>query len=526
MSIPRSARLDAAAVPAATSAGWRPALTLIGVALLIFALGFQRDAADAVRVWIGSTAYNHCFLVLPVVGYLLWERRSVISAAAPRPVLWPLALMPLLSAAWFVAAALDLHEGRQLLVVAMFEIVLLTALGPRLFCALLAPFLFLFFLVPSGAFLVPRLQTITAAIAVAGLRLFHVPVFSDGYLIDIPEGSFQIAEACAGLRFLIAAGVFSCLFAVVMYRSRWRRALYIALSVAAAIAANGVRAWGIIMLAHLLGSAAAAETDHILYGWLFFSLVIALLIGIGLSMAEQPDKTTPAQPPPDRHPTPHWRALAVPLAALIAAGGPAYAAWRESRVVVDPLPPVASPPVAAPWQVRPDGGVDWRPLLHGADREFLESFAGPASAAVTRYIALYQLRPMDNGLTSTENRVADGRRWTVVRQGRAPVVLAGRRLEVTRSEIAGGDRRRLVWSFYVVDGRIAAGLLEAKLLQLRALLRQRRPVGAFVAVAAGMDGTGQNPTTQLAGFLRASANLPDWLAALSRQPGSAAASRW
>src|SRR5208337_4617244 len=138
---------------------------------------FQRDVTGAVQVWMLSTAYNHCFLILPLVAFLLWERRAVFSSVSPEPVLWPLVLMPLVSAVWLVAAVLDIQEGRQLALVAMFEIVLLVALGPRVVWLLLAPLLFLFFLVPSGAFLVPSLQTITADIVVAGLRALHIPVF-------------------------------------------------------------------------------------------------------------------------------------------------------------------------------------------------------------------------------------------------------------------------------------------------------------------------------------------------------------
>jgi len=196
--------------------------------------------------------------------------------------------MPALSAIWLLAVVLDIQEGRQLVMVAMFQVVLLVALGPRLFWQLLAPFLFLFFLVPSGAFLVPSLQTITADIAVAGLRFLHIPVFSDGYMIEIPEGPFEIAEACAGLRFLIASSVFGCFFAVVMYRSFLRRILFIIMSVLVPIFANGLRALGIIVLAHLEGSAAAVETDHILYGWVFFTLVMMILIAIGMAFAEKP----------------------------------------------------------------------------------------------------------------------------------------------------------------------------------------------------------------------------------------------
>jgi len=239
--------------------GWQPAIILIGIASIVFGIAFRQEIIGAVQVWVDSTAYNHCFLVLPLVGFLVWERRTVISSVSPRAALWPLLAMPALSAIWLLAAVLDIQEGRQLVMVAMFQVVLLVALGPRVFRQLSAPFLFLFFLVPSGAFLVASLQTITADIAVAGLRFFRIPVFSDGYMIEIPEGPFEIAEACAGLRFLIASSVFGCFFAMVMYQSSLRRALFITMSIIVPIGANGLRALGIIVLAHLEGSAAAVE---------------------------------------------------------------------------------------------------------------------------------------------------------------------------------------------------------------------------------------------------------------------------
>src|SRR5215813_1793680 len=305
--------------------GWGPALILIAIANLIFGVAFRQEITGAVRVWIDSTAYNHCFLVLPLAGFLLWERRAVISLVSPCPALWPLLAMPLLSAIWFLAAVLEIQEGRQLLMMAMFQVVLLVALGPRLFWQLLAPFLFLFFLVPSGEFLVPSLQTITADIAVAGLRLLDIPVYSDGYMIEIPEGPFEIAEACAGLRFLIASSVFGCFFAVVMYRRFVKRALFIFMSVAVPIVANGLRALGIIALAHLEGNAAAVEADHVLYGWVFFTFVMMILIAIGMAFAEKPPRRLPIRSTAIRKPQ-SWRfAIAVPVAVLLALAGPAYA---------------------------------------------------------------------------------------------------------------------------------------------------------------------------------------------------------
>ena len=508
-------------VRSSIAAGWRSALVLLGVASLVFGVVFQHEITGAVQVWASSTAYNHCFLILPLVGFLLWERRAVIASVSPCPVLWPLLIMPPLSAVWLLAAVLDIQEGRQLVMVAMFEVVLLVALGPRVVWLLLAPLLFLFFLVPSGAILVPSLQTITSDIVVAGLHGLHIPVFSDGYMIEIPEGPFEIAEACAGLRFLIASSVFGCFFAVVMYRSFLRRTLFIMMSVAVPIVANGLRALGIIVLAHLEGNAAAVEADHVLYGWLFFTLVILILIGIGMAFVQKPGRDLPIRSIPIRKPAP-WRfAVAVPAAVVLALAGPAYAHRLDNLFPAMPLPQADSPHVAPSWRASSGALPDWRPLVHGADREFLERFEESGSGSVVRYIALYRLRAIGNLLTTTENRLADDGEWRIAEQGQAEFSWGGEKVAVTSAEIVSGHHRRLVWSFYIVDGKITTGLLETKLLQAHAVLLRRAPLAAFVAISASMDDPGDSAEGQLARFLAASQSLPGYLASLRRpaEPG-------
>jgi exosortase A len=504
--------------PAAPIASWRTSLVLIGVAIVVFGVGFHREATSAVETWSGTTAYNYCFLILPIVGYLLWERRSLIAASSPQPALWPVFLMPLFSAAWFLAAALDINEGRQLLVVTMFEIVLLSALGLRVYRLLLAPLLFLFFLVPTGEFLIPRLQSVTADISVAGLKLLHIPVFSDGYLIDIPEGRFIVAEACAGLRFLIATLVFSCLFAVVMYRSQMRRAFYIGLSIPVAIAANALRVFGTILLAHVVGNAAAVEADHIIYGWVFFSFVMALLIGIGVLLLEKDRRPASVTPPLAGGARPRWFTLVVPFSALLALIGPVYAAWLNSLVPNYSLTALQSPEVRAPWQALAGPLPDWNPVVRGADREFLESFDDSRSTIVTRYVALYRLRATGSQLTRANNRLAGEPEWHIAHQGRATLDLAGKTVSATRSEIVRGANHGLVWSFYVVNGRIAAGLLEAKLLQLLAVVQQQWSIAAFVIVEtdvnAGGDGRIKYAEGALSKFLAASRPFPEYISRL------------
>jgi exosortase len=181
----------------------------------------------------------------------------------------------------------------------LVQILFLSVLGPGAWWLFAAPLLYLFFLVPFGEFLVPGLQSFTVQFFASGLHLFGIRNFVDGVVIEIPEGSFYVAEACAGLRFLIASLAFGALYACLMYKSPIRRSVFLALSLIVPVIANGVRALGIISIAHFVGSAEAVNADHVLYGWIFFSLVTFLLILIGLPFREStfvaPRRASPVQ---------------------------------------------------------------------------------------------------------------------------------------------------------------------------------------------------------------------------------------
>ena len=282
---------------------WRvlrtPAPALIaGIALL--GVVFGREAASAYQVWMDSTAYSHCFFVLPIALYLAWERRGHIVATPIVALPMASALVAPLGLAWLAAERLGIMEGRQLVAISILEVLFLAVLGWRMAFTLAAPLLYLYFLVPFGAFLTPILQHWTAAFSIFGLEFLEIPFYADQYLIEIPEGHFYVAEACAGLRFLIASIAFGALYACLMYRTAGRRIAFIVASIVIPIVANWFRALGIVVLGHILGSAQAAAADHILYGWLFFSIVTLLLIVAGLPFRQDPEPAPIAAttPPP------------------------------------------------------------------------------------------------------------------------------------------------------------------------------------------------------------------------------------
>ena len=324
----------------------------LAAGLLLLGLLFDKEVVAAVQTWDASTAYNHCFLVIPITLYLLWDRRQDLTGLAPRPM--PVALLPglPLGVVWLLAERLGIMEGRQLVVVAFSEVLFLAVLGKRLWWAMAGPLLYLFFLVPFGEFLTPTLQDITTVLVRHGLDILGIPAYIDGYIIEIPQGTFFIAEACAGLRFLIASLAFGCLYALTMYRSPVRRGVFILASVLVPIFANGLRAIGIVSLGYVLGSAQAAATDHVLYGWIFFSLVILLLIALGLPFRQDQISTrSTSVPPRDDRPAASLRTvLAVALGAVVVAAiGPAIIGGLAMTL--------ASAPALATIAVGPDCSV-------------------------------------------------------------------------------------------------------------------------------------------------------------------------
>jgi exosortase A len=465
---------------------WLPSVIALAIVSGAFGVAFWTEITAAVRVWMDSTAYNHCFLVLPLIGILLWARRRVVANAHPSSMPGALLFLPGLALLWSAAALLDVLEAEQLLVVALFEVLVLAILGWRLFRALLAPALFLFFLVPFGAFLVPTLQRFTAAFATSGLSLVGVPVIADGLVIEIPEGSFEVVEACAGLRFLIASAVFGCFFATLVYRSKLTRIFFILLSILVPILGNGVRVFGLILLAHFQGNATAIEADHVIYGWAFFSLLTLFLIAIGLMLPDRLNLAAVRSPENSGsfRPSSGLRVGVIVGAALaIIAVGPVWLRIFEPASAAPIQARLADLAPGTDWVKAPDDPAGWWPLWQGADQIFPTTYRdGDMSASA--YIVRYRVGFHDKPISRMLSAIADPEIWKIADTGRVFVPIEGQTVAVNTAMLRRQGFSRSVWWFYVIDGQVTASSLEARLLHARAALLSGQHVQAFVAISA------------------------------------------
>jgi exosortase A len=259
---------------------WRSPLAQLALAWAGLMLLTWHDWAEIAWQWWNASNCNHILLIPPILAWLVKLRWPELAKLRPE-AWWPgLAWLAVGLLAWTLGTAASVNLIAQLGAVMLLQAAAAVLLGPRILAGLLFPLAYMIFLVPFGDEIVPPLQHVTAQMAVALTQASGVPASLSGVFIDTPVGRFEVAEACSGVKFLIAMIALGTLVAHLCFRSGKRRALFMAACVFVPILANGVRAWGTIYVAQSRGVEFAAGFDHIVYGWFFFALVMTGLLGV------------------------------------------------------------------------------------------------------------------------------------------------------------------------------------------------------------------------------------------------------
>ncbi len=251
------------------------ALIFIWITVYFQALG------DMVGVWLGSETYSYCFFILPICLYLIYEKRKQLARIPINFNHWLLIPLLLGQAVFLLSDLAGIGILAHLSAYGSLICIIGIVYGLKVLNFLMFPLGYLILSVPMGEELIPALQNVTADISVWLVEVVGIPVYREGLYIYIPNGTFVVAEACSGIRFLISMIAIGTLYAYLYYQSIWRRLVFVGLSLVIPIIANGIRAFGIIYVGHKTDMEHAVGADHLVYGWVFFSIVLVLLMAIG-----------------------------------------------------------------------------------------------------------------------------------------------------------------------------------------------------------------------------------------------------
>ncbi len=313
---------------------WRIACCAILIGLAGLLGLYWQTAVSAFHIWMTSSAYNYAVLVAPISLYLIWEERETLARMTPQPSAWGVAVAVLFSFAWFLANSLDINEGRHLALVGMMEGLFLAVLGLRVSRQLAFPLLYLFLMVPTGAFLVEPLQHLSHAGATALLHLTGIPVYADGLTIQVPQGNFFVEPGCAGLNFLLASLALSLLYGRQVYHRLSSRIVCVAAALVISIVANIVRIFLIIALTEWSHRQIAIADDHLAFGWGFFAVVMMVSLWLGAKVKEREPHPATSNPVHAVHAPPsalHVGAFALAVL-LIAAAAPMISQLRAGAI--------------------------------------------------------------------------------------------------------------------------------------------------------------------------------------------------
>jgi exosortase A len=481
----------------------RSAIVLMVLALLAPLALYLGTVRSIVAIWNSSETFAHGYVIMPISLWLIWRRRVNFSLYPPRPYAPALIPLALLGAAWLAAQLGEVQVVSQYAFVAMLPVAVLALLGPRLAGSLAFPLLFLLFAVPFGEVFVEPLIQFTADFTVAAVRATGIPVLRSGTRFELPTGNWSVVEACSGVRYLISSITLGCLYAYLTYRSMARRALFIGLSVAVPILANGVRAYMIVMIGHLSGMELATGVDHLIYGWLFFGLVMFIMFWIGSYWRE--DTESPAQlavsPVSSAAPASLGRicAVAVALLALLAAW-PVFAHFTKTANA-NPRP-VQLAAMQSSWPHAP-AFSNWTPHYMTPDATFKEVYRAPAGTLpVALTVLYYRNQDRSKSLISSLNQLAGPKdAWHAISSGMRVEQASGRPLAVRETVMQNEGAKILVWQWMWIDGREVSNDYIGKLLQARSRLLFHGDDGAAIMVSAPVEQDADQARAALRGFV-------------------------
>jgi exosortase len=236
---------------------------------------------------------SHGNLIVPVVAILLWVKRKELAESLAGSW-WPGLIL--------VGLALLLHvfgflaQQPRVSIVALFGglyALVGLAWGRETMKKSFFPFFLFAFCMPLGTFaegltLPLRVFTVKLTAWVCGFIL-DLPVTAHGTALYDASGkiNFDVAAACSGIRSFVALLAVATVFAFLSYKSIWKRAGIIALTVPLVVVCNLIRLLAIVMATQAFDKQAGYFV-HEWFGFVTYLLAISALLAVGHWLREEP----------------------------------------------------------------------------------------------------------------------------------------------------------------------------------------------------------------------------------------------
>ncbi len=258
-------------------------IILLAMAVVFCLAAFSGGLINQYGRWMSQEEYSHGFLIPLISLWMLWDRRDALGKSIDNPSWMGLILILL---AFFMLLVGEL-SAIFILVQTGFIVSLIgmcLAFGGIPFLRLtFLPIAFLAFAIPMPYFLDTilswRLQLVSSELGVFFIRLFNIPVFLEGNVIDLGTYKLQVVDACSGLRYLYPLSSLGFLVAYLFKAPFWQRVIVFLSTIPITILMNSFRIGMVGVLVEIWGGGMADGLLHYFEGWVIFMACAAMLCG-------------------------------------------------------------------------------------------------------------------------------------------------------------------------------------------------------------------------------------------------------
>ena len=483
-------------------------LALVLLPIIFIPAVFYNTTLAMVHVWAVNETFTHGFLVLPLVIWLVWQKKSCILSIKPDPEPWAFLLLVPLLCVWLISAVVDVKIIQQFSMITIILVSIWIITGRKILSYVFLPLLFLYFAVPFGQVFIPYLMQFTADFTVAMIQMVGIPVYRDGLSFALPSGSWSVVEECSGVRYLIASFLLGSIYAYLNYSSIKKRVFFILLSLILPIVGNGLRAFGIVMIGHYSGMKLAIGADHLLYGWVFFGVIIFLLFYVGSFWRDTEDSF--ALPcvggervsQDERKQGSSLTFLVVTFLLLVSFSAVSNHVEKEKQQAIKPVA-FQLPVDFSGWRYDADRLFNWQPVVVNPDVNVSRGYYS-GDDFVQLNIAYYQSQRQGAEAISTMNKITNpyGGDWKLISAAGYDVADNN----FTESELKYGNKKLLVWRWYRVGNYETPDPYVAKALEAYNLIVKGRSDVSVLSIATGFDNDKETSRRKLNDFWKSAGN--------------------
>ena len=462
--------------------------------MVLIPLVLMPSTLSMIHVWQVNETFTHGFLILPIALWMLWQKIDDFRLLPIQPEPRVLLLIVLLSLVWFIALVVDVQVVQHFTLVLLIQSSIWMMLGRHTVIKFFFPLAYLIFMVPVGQALISPMMEFTSNFTVALIQLSGIPVYQDGLYFILPTGNWSVVEECSGVRYLIASLALGTLYAYMTYESLKKRLIFILFSILVPIIANGLRAYGIVMIGHFSDMQLATGVDHLVYGWVFFGIVIFGMFLLGSVWADpRPKFNSQRVETLEAHAPIKKPVLLLGVTLIVIAVLFLYSQSITDRQVNSAT--LASDSLDlqnhfGPWQNEADRNLNWQPVIKNPTASVSQLYRF-GNDQVQINIGYFKRQSNDSEAVSTQNSVVPygSDDWKKLRSADLQLL----DIYVSESQIQSSKQGKLlVWQWYQMGTQETPSAYIAKIFDAYNQIIHQRNDAAYITLSTPLIDNPEN----------------------------------